>query len=101
MNIDAIQGISAVPKAISDLSTPSLNIANTSPFSDLIFSKIENVNDTLGASRNLVERYVADGDVAVHDVMIALGKARSELQLMVEIRNKLLEAYQEITRIQL
>jgi len=38
--------------------------------------------------------------VEVHDVMIALEKASTSMQLTMAVRNKVLEAYQEISRMQ-
>lgn len=102
MSVEAVQSINTLSFESQDLSVLSLDKANgKSLFADLILSKLDAVNNTVSVSHNIVERYVTGEDVAVHDVMIAMGKAKSELQLMVEVRNKLLEAYQEIMRIQL
>lgn len=40
------------------------------------------------------------GDVDLHDVMIATEKASTAVQLAVQIRNKIVDAYQEIDRMQ-
>jgi flagellar hook-basal body complex protein FliE len=102
MNVEAIQSINSFSFEPKDLHLLSLDkTEGRSLFADLVLSKLDAVNNTVSASHNIVERYVTGEDVAVHDVMIAMGKAKSELQLMVEVRNKLLEAYQEIMRIQL
>ena len=42
---------------------------------------------------------LANGEVEdVHDVMIAVEKANIAMELMLEIRNKIVEAYQEVMR---
>jgi flagellar hook-basal body complex protein FliE len=47
-------------------------------------------------------RQKPDGyDVAVHDVMISMEEARMSLMFMVEVRNRAVEAYQELMRMQL
>lgn len=38
--------------------------------------------------------------VEIHDVMIAMEKASTSMQLTMAVRNKVLEAYQELSRIQ-
>jgi flagellar hook-basal body complex protein FliE len=43
----------------------------------------------------------AGQDVPVHDVMISLEQARMQLMFMVEVRNRAVEAYQELMRMQL
>ncbi|MBT0178077.1 flagellar hook-basal body complex protein FliE [Listeria seeligeri] len=48
-----------------------------------------------------VRALAAGRDVPVHDVMIALEQARLDLSLATEVRNRLVEAYQELARIQL
>jgi len=37
----------------------------------------------------------------VHDVVMAVGKANMAIQLLVQVRNGVLEAYQELSRIQM
>ena len=37
----------------------------------------------------------------LHQVMMALDKAKVSFQLMVQVRNKLLEAYQDVLRMQI
>ncbi|BCW99514.1 MAG: hypothetical protein KatS3mg024_2341 [Armatimonadota bacterium] len=45
---------------------------------------------------------IASGDVAeLHNAMIAMQKASTALELTVQVRNKVLEAYQEIMRMQI
>ena len=47
-----------------------------------------------------VERY-ATGDLRdIHEVMIAAEKANLSFQLLVEIRNKMMESYRELMRMQ-
>lgn len=75
--------------------TPSDN------FSVLLMNKVSSVDANIRGANGLVESYIKGENIAVHDVLIAMGKAKTELQLVVEIRNKLLESYQEITKIQL
>jgi flagellar hook-basal body complex protein FliE len=73
----------------------------TDNFSSLLMNKISSVDSHIRGADGLVESYIKGENIAVHDVLIAMGKAKTELQLVVEIRNKLLESYQEITKIQL
>jgi len=52
-----------------------------------------------GAENTLREFAVGEGR-SIHHVMMALEKARLSLMLAVQVRNKALEAYQEIMRMQ-
>ena len=54
--------------------------------------------ETSGAQANEAVVSMTDGTGDVHDAMIALQRADLTLQLTVQIRNKLVNAYQEIMR---
>ncbi|MBI6545164.1 MAG: flagellar hook-basal body complex protein FliE [Cyanobacteria bacterium NC_groundwater_1444_Ag_S-0.65um_54_12] len=58
------------------------------------------VNTMALQAGELKEQLASGEDVALHDVMIAAEKASISIQLTTQIRNKLLEAYQEIMRMQ-
>ena len=47
-----------------------------------------------------VEAFVAGEQENVHEVMISMNQAKLSLQLMTEVRNKMLETYQELMRMQ-
>jgi flagellar hook-basal body complex protein FliE len=44
---------------------------------------------------------LAGEDISVHEVMIAAEKAKLSLDLAIQVRNKAIEAYQEIMRMQI
>ena len=48
------------------------------------------------SSRRLVTGQIED----VHQVMIAMEEAQTSFQLMMEIRNKIIDAYKEVLRMQ-
>ena len=54
--------------------------------------------ETSGEQANTAVSGMLDKSVDVHDAMIALQRAEMSLQLAVQIRNKLVQAYQDIMR---
>ena len=58
---------------------------------------VDNLNDV---RETAVEDMVAGRATEVHDVMIAAKEAQMAFELLLEVRNKLLEGYQEIMRMQ-
>jgi flagellar hook-basal body complex protein FliE len=52
------------------------------------------------ADRQVVRLATGDSD-NLHQVMIALEEAKLSFQLMVQVRNKLLESYQDVLRMQI
>ena len=71
--------------------------ADAGAFADKLGALIENVEET-AADANTAVSGMLDKSVDVHDAMLALTKAEQTFQLTVQIRNKLVQAYQEIMR---
>lgn len=69
-------------------------------FAETLKSKLNEVNDKQIESENVTERFIKGEDVPVHEVMMKAEEAKLSLQLAVEIRNKVMEAYQELNRMQ-
>ena len=57
-----------------------------------------NAVETTNAEANVAVGRMLDGSGDVHDAMIALQRADMTLQFTVQVRNKLVQAYQEIMR---
>lgn len=70
-------------------------------FGQLFKQKLEEVNAAQNKSDKLTNQLVTGEVKDVHEVMIASQKASLSLQLTVQVRNKVVEAYQEVMRMQL
>ncbi|MBC3875062.1 flagellar hook-basal body complex protein FliE [Undibacterium flavidum] len=96
--IAAIQGAEFLP-ATSAL--PSVAAASSSGFSDMVSQGIAQVNEQLLISQADLQT-LATGDVQnLHQVMMRLEESRLSFQLMVQVRNRLLESYQEVMKMQI
>jgi flagellar hook-basal body complex protein FliE len=69
-------------------------------FSDVLTKAIRSVNEQQINYDTTLNRFMLKGDVNIHDLMIAGEKARLSLELSLQIRNKVIESYQEIMRMQ-
>jgi flagellar hook-basal body complex protein FliE len=67
-------------------------------FADKLGALVEHVEET-AADANTKVTGMLDKSVDVHEAMLALTKAEQTFQLTVQIRNKLVNAYQEIMRL--
>ena len=67
-------------------------------FSDQLKELLNSVNARQAAADEMVSQVVTGETEDLHSAMIALEEANVSFQLMLEIRNKMLEAYQEINR---
>jgi len=69
-------------------------------FGELLKSAINEVNGLDQQSSDLKAKLVTGEIEDIHQVMIGAEKANLAFQLTVQIRNKVIEAYQEILRMQ-
>lgn len=77
------------------------NEDNKVNFSDVIDKAINKVNESQVNANNAIEGLIKGEDVSMHEVMLSMQESQISMQLMLEVRNKLYEAYQEVNRVQL
>jgi flagellar hook-basal body complex protein FliE len=70
-------------------------------FSQIFKQKLDEVKAAQNHSDKLTNELVTGEVKDIHEVMIASQKASLSLQLTVQVRNKVVEAYQEVMRMQL
>jgi flagellar hook-basal body complex protein FliE len=68
-------------------------------FNDYLKQAIDSVAQQENAVRQTTERFIV-GEADVSELMIVSEQAKLSLQLTAQIRNKVIEAYQEIMRMQ-
>ncbi len=77
------------------------NNVDQSNFSQFLQTAMQNLNNDIIAAEKQGE-VVASGNLEnIHNLKIANEQAYLELQLATQIRNKIIEAYQEIMRMQI
>lgn len=76
---------------------PNLKANGAPEFGDLLRNSIESVNSQQAAAETLLTRFESGAtDVSVAEVMISMQKASLSFQAMNEVRNRLVDAYQQI-----
>lgn len=70
-------------------------------FSKLIQSQVSDLDASVGAAESAVRDLAGGKSIELHDVMISLERARLSVQTFVQVRNKLVESYQDLMRMQL
>ena len=80
---------------------PSTPAAGPSTFASVLGRVVSEVNDKQLTAADTVNGLLAGQNVSLHQAMIAMEEASVSFHLMVEVRNKLLESYQELMRMQL
>jgi flagellar hook-basal body complex protein FliE len=70
-------------------------------FGEFLNNAMNNISELERQSNYIAEEFVAGRTDNIHQVMIAAQKVDIALQFTMQIRNKILDAYSEIMRIQI
>ena len=70
-------------------------------FAGMLGKMVSDVNAKQNAAGEAVTALQAGQNVPLHQAVISMEEANVSFQLMVEVRNRLLESYQEIMRMQI
>lgn len=99
----AIQGISGINSIASGITSITQSDEKTEGvnFGDILMNALNEVSQYEKESDALTEDFIAGRTDNIHQVLIAAQKASISLSLVMEVRNKVLEAYQEIMRMQI
>ena len=93
----------APPKPIQPQSTNAAHGAATGPnqgFQDYLKDALGDVNTLTQQADHAIKQLVGEGKGDVQETILAMEKADVSFRLMMQIRNKILDAYQEIVRMQ-
>jgi len=96
---NSIPGMRIVP-ADMEYSSPARTVAGESSFSDMLDEAVLNVDQLQAQANQKVGAMLGGNSADVHDAMIAVQKADLSFQLMMQVRNKVVQAYQEVERMQ-
>ena len=69
-------------------------------FSDALSKAVGDINAKQIDAGNAINGLLSGQGVSLHQAMISMQEANVSFQLMVEVRNKLLDSYQELMRMQ-
>jgi flagellar hook-basal body complex protein FliE len=96
-NLKALGGV-GVP---GNLDTKKIGVEEGGPsFSDTLSTSLEKVNELQKEADVAIEDFATGKTRNIHETMIAVNKADLAFRLTMQVRNKIVEAYQEVMRTQ-
>jgi flagellar hook-basal body complex protein FliE len=103
MAVNGISGFNSVSPSISKIGSfdTDKSAGVEGSFGSFLKDALEKVSDLEKESTSLTEDFAAGKTDNIHQVMIAAEKADVALQFTMQIRNKIMDAYNEIMRIQI
>lgn len=101
MSVAAIQpidlfGVQAPARTVSTAAA----VPNTS-FANLLTQGIDAANTKLARADQLVAQAAVDTSIPLHQVTFALEEARVSFELLIQVRNRLIDASQQLLNMQL
>lgn len=81
--------------------TVSNNNNSSNTFQDLLKENLDKLNEKQIEADNITNDFIIGKDVDVHEMMLSMEEAKMSLQLAIQVRNKVVEAVQELNRMQL
>ncbi len=99
--MDSIKSLNSISS--SDLLKSKSDAKNitTDEFGDILKSALNETNDLQLKSEDLVGEMATGGIKDLHQAALAINKAEISMKLMLEIRNKALNAYKDLSKTQM
>ncbi len=83
-------------QAVTQLQPVKPAASGAGDFGQLVGNLLQDVNQSQNQASDAVAQLAAGKTDNVHQVMVALGKAEISFNYMLEIRNRLLDAYKQV-----
>lgn len=99
MAVNTIGSINPANSVPNTINKTNKNNSQIPKFSDFFNNALNNVNQLKLESNKLTEDFAAGKIEDIHQVLIAAEKADIALQFTMQVRNSIVDAYNEIMRI--
>lgn len=97
MDVKSIQAL--LPKVTPPTEVPGAKPAEgAASFGQVLKDSLSQVNHLQHEADTAIQELATGGKATLHDTMLALQKADLSFKLMMQVRNKIVEAYQEVLR---
>jgi flagellar hook-basal body complex protein FliE len=90
-----------MPEELSEPQSAASVTPSSNSFASMLGQMVSDVNSQQQVSAQAVSALQSGQNVPLHQAVIAMEEANVSFQLMVEVRNRLMDAYQEIMRMQI
>nr|WP_288563927.1 flagellar hook-basal body complex protein FliE [uncultured Romboutsia sp.] len=101
VNFDSKTFLNQIQNNTIDNTNKNLNESDKVNFTDVLNNAVNKVNDSQVKANNDIEALIKGDDITMHEVMLSTQEAQISMQLMLEMRNKLYDAYKELSSVQL
>jgi flagellar hook-basal body complex protein FliE len=96
-----VAAIGASDPALARSAAAPLAAPHGTSFSQMIVGGIDHVSQQAAQADAKIAAFALDDSIAPHEVIFAIEQARHSLEMMLQVRTRLVEGFQEIMRMQL
>lgn len=93
MAIEPVNGVALMSGMTEVQSSQNVNQVD-------FFNFLQDVNHSLTNSDVMIQQAALGESIPAHDLMLSIEQAKFNLELTIELRNRLVESYQEVMRMQ-
>jgi flagellar hook-basal body complex protein FliE len=93
-----ISGLSSISQISTDVAAPAAGDGGTSSFKDIFNGAIGEVENSRSSASKSVEQFLSGDGGDLHSTILATQRADLEFQMFMQVRNKVVSAYQEIMK---
>ena len=94
-----ISGINSIP--LPNSLPSAAGSAGSDAFSNILTNTIENLQGLQNQANDTAQKFMTGENDEIHDIALAGQKAELSFELGLQVRNKVVNAYQEIMKMQL
>lgn len=98
MTIEALAALE--PSALTKMPVPGSSTAAPDTAFNTVLDSLDRLNTQMHANDQSIQQLALGGTDNLHQVMMTLERTRLTFELALQVRNKALEAYQELMRMQ-
>jgi flagellar hook-basal body complex protein FliE len=91
----------SLPSSIKPITLPTAAAAPGGSFQQFLTSAISNVGQSTANANAAVSNYLAGGTQELHSTILATQKASLDFELLLQVRNKVVSAYDEVMKMQI
>jgi flagellar hook-basal body complex protein FliE len=95
-----VEAVAALATSLPEASRAA-PVAGPGSFARLLLDGVDQVNQKVVDADAMAKAFALDDSIPLHQVTFALEQARLSVELMMQVRARLVEGYQEMLRMQL
>ena len=107
MSTNSLESLSSQMKVMADMAAGQLNATTALPatgepdFQDVLKKAVLSVNEAQNVAQAKVQTFsTGESNMTLEEVMVSMQKANLSFQTMIAVRNRLVDAYKEVTNLQ-